>query len=181
MLNKIVISVLGLMTLAMCKSQQKKEVQDAPDQTSASSNTNVLSEDVRPSASNQTNNNIDQSQTIYLKEGENIFLKGHELNVTFLKIIEDSRCPEGVNCIWEGVATAEIELMGVSTRPRVYKISTTDNETKGYKKTIIFNGKKISLSEITPYPTASQDQKSMQGKYKIGLSIISDKENTTTK
>ncbi len=106
---------------------------------------------------------------IHLKEGENKFLKEYEMNVTFKKMTEDSRCPKDVNCIWAGVATAEVELMGVYTRPVILKLSTLSDAKKGYSKSQEFNGYTISLAEVTPETTSAKGFKALQGSYRIGL------------
>ena len=202
MLHRIIIFSLGLMTLAMCNSQQKK----TEDTLSKDAATSIKTENNSASANSSSNSNITASTTssvgtktasttasspkvttsgnqtktetsspkttsgtIYLKEGQNIFLKDQKMNVTFKKITEDSRCPKDVNCIWEGVASAEIELMGVATSPRTFTISTQENASRGFHKTIVFDGVAVILAEVSPYPTQSQNQKTMQGNYKIGL------------
>lgn len=116
------------------------------------------------------------SNVIYFKEGENKFLKEYETNVTFKQITEDSRCPKGVNCIWPGVATAEIELMGLYTRPVTLKLSTINDANKNYRKSQNFNGFSISLVEISPETTADKGFKALKGSYKIGLKFA--KENS---
>lgn len=202
MLHRIIILSLGLMTLAMCNSQQKKNEHTSSKEvvtstktennsatansssntnTTASTTSSVGTKTASTSASstkatasdNQTKTETSSpkstSGTIYLKEGQNIFLKDQKMNVTFKKITEDSRCPKDVNCIWEGVASAEIELMGVATRPRTFTISTQENASRGFHQTIVFDGVAVILAEVSPYPTQSQNQKTMQGNYKIGL------------
>lgn len=111
---------------------------------------------------------------IYLKEGENKFLKEYEMNVTFKKISADSRCPVGVQCIWAGVATAEIEVMGLATRPTTVSLSTLNDGQKGFTKSRPFNGYQISLVSVTPEPTAEKGTKALAGNYKIGIKITKD-------
>ena len=45
------------------------------------------------------------------------------MNVTFKGVSEDSRCPEGAQCIWAGVALAQVEVMGTSTRPMTLNLT----------------------------------------------------------
>ena len=111
------------------------------------------------------------SGVIYLKEGENKFLKEFEMNVTFKTMIEDSRCPKDVNCIWEGVATAEVELMGLYTRPQTVRLNSMTNSAKGYSKSQSFNGYTISLVEVQPQTTAARGYNSLKGSYRIGIKI----------
>ena len=120
---------------------------------------------------------------IYLKEGENKFLKEYEMNVTFKKMTEDSRCPKDVNCIWAGVATAEVEVMGLYTRPVTLKLSTMSDAKKGYTKSQEFNGYTITLVEVSPQTTAEKGFKALQGSYRIGLQFSkgSTGSGTTTK
>ena len=120
---------------------------------------------------------------IYLKEGENKFLKEYEMNVTFKKMTEDSRCPKEVNCIWAGVATAEVEFMGLYTRPVTLKLSTMSDAKKGYTKSQEFNGYTITLVEVSPQTTAEKGFKALQGSYRIGLQFSkgSTGSGTTTK
>lgn len=116
------------------------------------------------------------SNVIYFKEGENKFLKEYETNVTFKQITEDSRCPKDVNCIWAGVATAEIEVMGLHTRPVTLKLSSINDANKNYRKSQNFNGFSISLVELSPETTSDKGFKSLKGSYKIGLKF--SKENS---
>lgn len=109
--------------------------------------------------------------TLTLKEGENRFVKEFETNVTFQQVSEDSRCPKGVNCIWAGVAVADIQLMGIYTRPVTLKLATTDVPGRGYHNSAEFNGYKITLTELTPYPSAGNDSQSMKGKYVATISV----------
>jgi hypothetical protein len=54
------------------------------------------------------------------------------MNVTFKGISEDSRCPKDVNCIWAGVAVAQVEVMGTATRPMVLNLASMDNKGRNY-------------------------------------------------
>ncbi len=109
-----------------------------------------------------------QEGLIYLKEGENIFLKDQQMNVTFKQITEDSRCPENARCVWQGVATAKIELMGTYTRPVTLTINDIDMPDKGYSRKVFFNGYQITLEHLSPNRVAGQEKK-LKGLYKIGL------------
>ena len=118
---------------------------------------------------------------IYFNEGENKFLKEYQMNVTFKGISEDSRCPKGVNCIWAGVAVAQVEVMGVATRPMTLTLASLDNKGRNYNKSADFNGYTISLADVNPYPGDGESAKALNGKYKIGIIIKKMGENSTTK
>lgn len=153
MLHKAIIFSLGIFALTGCDAQKKaKSDSKTPEMT-----TNTTSDDQK--------NNL-----IYLNEGENKFLKEYQMNITFKGVSEDSRCPEGVNCIWAGVALAQVEVMGTSTRPVLLNLASMDFPNRNYHQSADFNGYIITLQEVTPYPK-SEGATALNGKYKIGVSI----------
>ncbi|MGC8777532.1 MAG: hypothetical protein ACP5Q4_02530, partial [Candidatus Caldatribacteriaceae bacterium] len=46
--------------------------------------------------------------------GKRVLLRGEDLSITFQEVLEDSRCPLGVTCFWEGrvVFTVVVEEQG---------------------------------------------------------------------
>lgn len=166
MLHKTIIFSLGLFTLANCNAQKetKKPVKIAV--TTATKETKPMGKD---------------QNIIYFNEGENKFFKEYEMNLTFKGISEDSRCPEGVNCMWAGVAVAKVEVMGLATRPMIINLATTENASRNYHQSSDFNGYTISLENVNPYPNSKDGAKALSGKYKIGIVIKKSEENATTK
>ncbi|AZA51640.1 hypothetical protein [Chryseobacterium sp. G0201] len=166
MLHKTIIFSLGLLTLANCNAQKETKTSTKNPTTAEIKETKPMSKD---------------ENIIYFNEGENKFLKEYEMNVTFKGISEDSRCPEGVNCMWAGVAVAQIEVMGLATRPMTVNIATTENAGRNYHQSTEFNGYTISLKDVNPYPTSQDGAKALAGKYRIGIVIKKTGENSTTK
>lgn len=99
--------------------------------------TAVKTSEIQPSAKTTSSGNQQQG-IIYFNEGENKFLEEYQMNITFKGISEDSRCPEGVNCIWAGAALAQVEVMGTSTRPRILNLASTDFPSRNYKQSAVF-------------------------------------------
>ena len=54
-----------------------------------------------------------------LSIGETASIKGEQLQIRFLEISEDSRCPRNVTCIWEGRAVAVIEVFQGDTSQQI--------------------------------------------------------------
>ena len=102
------------------------------------------------------------------------------MSIGLKNISEDSRCPEGTTCVWEGAAVANIEVMGIATRPYTIRLSTTNNSARGYSKTAEFNGYIITLKSVNTSPTVKEGDKSTTNKYKIGITITKDSENSNT-
>ena len=68
--------------------------------------------------------------------------------VTFKTLVEDSRCPEGTNCVWAGNAKVVITVMGTDA---------TLN-TNGSPREVSLSGYKIQLLDVSPHPKLNQQQ-----------------------
>jgi len=141
MLRKVFILSLGIYSLVSCTSQK---------------NVNAYGK---------------EAESIDLSEGQQKLLKEYPLQIKFNRIVEESRCPEGVNCIWAGVAVAEVELTDKAAKPVILNLATTDMQAKGYQKSTNFNGYTIALQNVAPYPTAERGTQDLKGNYKISISI----------
>jgi len=42
--------------------------------------------------------------------GQSARIAIEDMEVTFIEVIGDSRCPQNVNCVWEGVASSHIKI-----------------------------------------------------------------------
>lgn len=161
---KTIILSVSSMFLMNCNAQKK---------------TNKIKVDTDKNQVQQVTNS--DKTILYFNEGENRFLKEYQMNVTFKGISEDSRCPKDVNCIWAGVAVAQVEVMGTATRPMTLEIATIDNKTRNYTASAVFNGYTISLADVQPYPGAVDGAKVLKGKYRIGITITKAGDPSTMK
>lgn len=141
MIHKVLILSLGIYSLASCISQKT---------------VNTYGKEV---------------ESIHLTEGQQKILKEYPLQIKFNRIVEESRCPEGVDCIWAGVAVAEIELTDKATKPVILNLATTDMQTRDYQKSTDFNGYTVTLQNVAPYPTAERGAQDLKGNYKIFISV----------
>jgi len=108
----------------------------------------------------------------YFPLGSPIFIKGLEANITFKSVVEDSRCPEGSNCVWAGVAKVNLEIMGTYTRPQTIELASARNPANIPTSTE-FNGYTITLKEVHPYPKTDikKGEQNTAKEQKIGLLI----------
>lgn len=53
--------------------------------------------------------NVSLNNDFNIKYGQSVYIPGENLLINFSKIVEDSRCPIGIRCFWQG--TAKIELV----------------------------------------------------------------------
>lgn len=151
MFYKLLVSNLLLFTLMNCQTQKLEQNKNpAKVENSASENVGNL---------------------IYLKEGETKFLIDQQMNVTFVGITADSRCPEGVNCVLQGAATASITIMTTTSRPMQIELSTLNIPSKTMTKTRNIAGYNIILDKVLPSPNEKNNQITMKGNYQIALKI----------
>jgi hypothetical protein len=79
-------------------------------------------------------------------------------------IVNESRCPLGLECFWAGMATVRFKLQTYQSTPVYFNLSTLNNENK-----TIISGYTIKLVGLDPYP--SKDNKLEQEEYKAKLFI----------
>ncbi len=79
-----------------------------------------------------------------------------------LKIVEDSRCPKGVDCFWEGRIVVEIGL-GQNDERRSSTIAMQGE--KAVPAFIECGGDKLRLLAVFPYPEG--DQKIVPEVYRV--------------
>jgi hypothetical protein len=84
-----------------------------------------------------------------LRPGQQKRAAGGELRIKFVSVVEDSRCPVGVDCIWAGNAQIKV----IATDERGEKKEMTMNTTMGPQGDQ-FAGYAINLVSLTPVPTA---------------------------
>ncbi|MBI1803366.1 MAG: hypothetical protein HY033_08970 [Ignavibacteriae bacterium] len=87
------------------------------------------------------------SQEFDLTVEERAAIQGESLNIIFTRVDEDSRCPEGVECLWEGNARIRLRL----ERPNAIAMDAVLNTTLD-PRSISFAGYRIDLKRLTPYP-----------------------------
>lgn len=90
--------------------------------------------------------------------GKNISVKN--ISIKFLEVMEDSRCPTGVTCIWAGRAIVKVEVTqdGKKEEKLLTFGATRPNEDKN---TNLFSSKKIAINglKLEPYPTSESTGK----------------------
>ena len=138
---------------------------------------------LRENGTEHTQNDMRDTETIQLREGGNMQVNNTNLNISFLKITEDSRCPENVQCVWAGVAVAEIEVMNPFSRPLKFRLATQNLPARGYSKSADYHGYHIELRNIAPAKTVHTDKESSGEKipYSITLDISKNSAEDTSK
>lgn len=87
-------------------------------------------------------------EPVTLKPGERATFQAERLQVRFDRVVSDSRCPRGAQCVWAGEATVRltVTLPDRSTKAIDVKTSLTDAATT-------VGAFQITVNDLTPLPT----------------------------
>ncbi|MBK8810149.1 MAG: hypothetical protein IPN69_05380 [Acidobacteria bacterium] len=72
-----------------------------------------------------------------------------KLSVKFLAVVEDSRCPEGVNCVWAGNARVDLKVRRSNGAWKAVELNTGMGA-----QSVTFEGYELKLNSLTPSPKA---------------------------
>ena len=103
-------------------------------------------------------------QEFDVRVGRWVTVEGERLRVTFDRVAEDSRCPEGVNCIWAGNVRVALLVKGPGKAQRREKLNTA-TEPRELK----LNGRTVTISKVSPAKVVEREIKT--GSYRITLSL----------
>ncbi len=88
------------------------------------------------------------NQEFDIRVGQWVTIEGERLRVTFDRVSEDSRCPEGVQCVWAGNAKVVLRLSKSRKRSSTMTLNTgTDPKQAAYR------GYEVRLVKLDPYPS----------------------------
>lgn len=100
-----------------------------------------------------------------IKYGQEVTVKGEGLRVKFDSVLDDSRCPKDVTCVWAGDAKIAISVRRANAKASKLELHTNGqfNQTGKYQRYV------IKLVALDPYPRASA--KGRPGSYVATLLI----------
>jgi len=84
-----------------------------------------------------------------IKVGQKASIFSQQLTLKFLSVSEDSRCPQGTICMWEGNGKVNIELTLTGQTLYVAELNTA----MSLKSEATYRSYKISLLDLQPYPS----------------------------
>ena len=101
-----------------------------------------------------------KTQTLSLEEGQTGTLSNGG-KITFANVVNESRCPTGVQCVWAGTATVRFRLVPASGEPAADVLAVLPG---GIGKDDVANllpvdtlGVSVTLAELVPYPEANKE------------------------
>ena len=100
-----------------------------------------------------------------LKIGESAVISGEDLEIMFLEVLEDSRCPKNVECVWAGRARSLVE---VKTNDSTENVELTDPGLTDPPNQLTYHEYQI-MFYLLPYPEDPDDI--ISGEYRLRLTI----------
>jgi hypothetical protein len=91
-----------------------------------------------------------------LAGGQEALIPSEKLRLRFVDVLEDSRCPTRVQCVWTGQARIAIAVQPDSTAPTTVEFNT--NPAPGQTVNMATVGAyRIELRSLDPYPQTPED------------------------
>jgi hypothetical protein len=97
---------------------------------------------------------------VQLRVGESATLDGGALQVTVVQVMEDSRCPMDVMCVWMGRAVVALHVVvdGVDRGEVTVTLYPSPRNQPAPELDATVDRYVISLADLQPYPRAGQPQ-----------------------
>lgn len=96
--------------------------------------------------------NLVLNDTVYLSYHDCLNDVENQMYICLDSVLNDSRCPSGVYCFWEGNATARFKYQKYNSKPVIFDLNTH----KAFTSDTIIDQYKFTLLGLTPYPNARQ-------------------------
>ncbi len=87
-----------------------------------------------------------------LREGQTARLRGSNFSVTFVKRTAESRCPQGVQCFWEGEAEIELITRSGETLADTFRVRGFFDQAEQNRLEAIRFGYRMEFERLDPYP-----------------------------
>lgn len=87
-----------------------------------------------------------------------------ELILTFAEVVEDSRCPDGATCVWEGEAAVSIHLSSSEGTREQFEMRIR----AGHESTsAVLDTWRISFLDLLPYPVVDEEPETVTAVFLI--------------
>jgi len=107
-------------------------------------------------------NEMPASSSVMLQPADCFGTSEKDVQICLDSVVNDSRCPTGLQCVWEGDATAAFTLK-TSTRRTSFNLHTNSK----FQMDTLIDGMAIALLKITPYPGGQDSIKASEYRVEI--------------
>lgn len=105
---------------------------------------------------------------VELRVGEETTLPDSKIRIKFLSVDDDSRCPQGVNCIWAGSVGVSLLLAAPGAEGQRVKLNTEVEP-----RSVSYKGHNISIESVRPPRVEGQNIRPED--YRITLAVCAEK------
>jgi len=95
---------------------------------------------------------VDTDQPFQLTPGQHVTWKGGRLRVAFDRVVQDSRCPRGEQCLVAGTATVRFVVEGAEGVSRTLELRLPDRTLSA----LAADGPHLQLVRLDPYPVSGR-------------------------
>ncbi|APV45472.1 hypothetical protein Dform_02168 [Dehalogenimonas formicexedens] len=112
--------------------------------------------------------NASLGQSVDLKPGQAVELNSEKMTLKFEKVLNDSRCPEGASCVWEGQVQClvTLDLDGKKEQITLTQRGSDEGASQIYNRYLI-------KFDVTPYPRLNQTIGQSDYRLHVTVTIIS--------
>jgi hypothetical protein len=108
-------------------------------------------------------------QSFSLGGGDEAVIRGEQLRLRFTDVLEDSRCPSQVECVWTGQARIAVLVEQPGREPSTREFNT--NPAPGQNaQTARVGAYTIALTALDPYPQTPEQSIGLED-YRATLSV----------
>ena len=87
---------------------------------------------------------LDDTVTVHL--GQRAVTRDRSVQLTYVELVSESRCPANAICVWQGDAAVQLRAAAVGA-----SVDTTIHTARD-PKVLEIGGNRVSLLEVRPYP-----------------------------
>ncbi len=110
-------------------------------------------------------NDLSLNDTVELSYKDCLYDSANQRYICFDSVVSDSRCPDGVECVWAGEALARFKIEKYNSRPVFIDLLEGVNDT-------LVSGYKFSFIKLLPYPKYGIQTKPEEYKARIVINNI---------
>jgi hypothetical protein len=110
--------------------------------------------------------NASPGQEFTLAIGQSAGISGENLTIEFVSVTADSRCPQGVTCVWAGEVSCIVKITLAGKAP--FNLVIKQPGASDTPASQVFDGHTMAF-KVTPYPTAGK--KIADKEYRLTMTV----------
>lgn len=124
----------------------------------------LLMSNCKTQTSSKTETSTVTNNIVTIGLDKQVKIPNSKVSLQFKEVVEESRCPVDVTCVWEGIAIVNVEATSGSEKMD-FKVATRDFLPKNVTKTFSFSGYKFTLVELKPQPGSKEEPATVSFKF----------------